>query len=222
MGRVGISLALGMFMTYSTVVIGMFLCILAVLERKRFAQYAKALLFVGAGFIGFYLLLFVLTGFRPLDALWAAIEKDQSSMGTGHETVGRYLHLSFANLFAFLISVGFPITAVWFRQLVSTVREWQRQAVSDEESGDTSRLRWVFRHEPVDTFVIGFLVTLLFFAFSTLFTMEVERIWIFMVPFLGIPVAKHLTARPVSDLYWVAGLLVVQLLVTEVLLYTYW
>ena len=43
-----------------------------------------------------------------------------------------------------------------------------------------------------------------------------------MVPFLVIPVAKHLTERRQADFYWVAGMLVVQLIVSEVLLYTYW
>ena len=218
----GLSLALGMFMTYSTVVVGVFLCVIALLERKRFVQYLKVLLFASAGFIGFYLLLFVLTGFRPIEALWAAIKKDEAGMGTGYESIGRYFHLSFANLFAFLIGVGLPITTVYLRQLVSTIREWRQNALAAEQEIDVPRTPWILRHENADTFVIGFLITLLFFTFSTLFTMEVERIWIFMVPFFVIPVAKHLTARPTSDLYWVAGILVTQLIVGEILLYTYW
>ena len=218
----GLSLALGMFMTYSTVVVGVFLCIIPLLERKQFVQYLKVLLFAGAAFIGFYLLLFVLTGFRPIEALLASIEKDEMGMGTGHESVGRYLHLSFANLFAFLIGVGLPITTVWLRQVVSAIIEWRRDAPSSIEEGDYVRIPWIFRHEKLDAFVIGFLITLLFFTFSTLFTMEVERIWIFMVPFFVIPVAKHLTDRPISDLYWVGGILAAQLIIMEVLLYTYW
>ena len=214
----GLSLALGMFMTYSTVVIGVFLCVIALLEHKRFVQYLKVLLFAGSGFIGFYLLLFVLTGFRPIEALSAAIEKDEMGMGTGYESTGRYLHLSFANLFAFLIAVGLPITTVWLRQVVSTLTEWRRNTLSSEQES----IPWIFRYEKLDAFVIGFLITLLFFAFSTLFTLEVERIWIFMVPFFVIPVAKHLADRPISDLYWVAGVLVTQLIVAEALLYTYW
>ena len=218
----GLSLALGMFMTYSTVVVGVFLCVIALLERKRFRQYLKVLLFASSGFIGFYLLLFVLTGFRPIEALWAAIKKDEAGMGSGYESIGRYFHLSFANLFAFLIGVGFPITAVWLRQLVSTIREWREETISPEPEIGQPRTPWIFRYENVDTFVIGFLITLLYFTFSTWFTMEVERIWIFMVPFFVIPVAKHLTDRPRSDFYWVAGILVAQLIVGEVLLYTYW
>ena len=218
----GLSLALGMFMTYSTVVVGVFLCVIALLERERFAQYLKVLLFASSGFIGFYLLLFILTGFRPIEALWAAIKKDEMGMGTGYESVGRYFHLSFANLFAFLIGVGFPITTVWIRQLVSTITEWRHNTCTSEQQTGESRISWIFRHEHADTFVIGFLITLLFFTFSTLFTMEVERIWIFMVPFFVIPVAKHLTDRPMSDFYWVAGILVAQLIIGEVLLYTHW
>lgn len=218
----GLSLALGMFMTYSTVVVGVFLCVIALLERQRFVQYLKVLLFASVGFIGFYLVLFVLTGFRPIEALWAAIKKDEMGMGTGYESVGRYFHLSFANLFAFLIGVGFPITTVWLRQLVATIRNWRQDTLTSDGKTDKPRKTWIFRLEHADTFVIGFLITLLFFTFSTLFTMEVERIWIFMVPFFVIPVAKHLTARPISDFYWVMGILVAQLIIGEVLLYTYW
>ncbi|MDE0018112.1 MAG: glycosyltransferase family 39 protein [Candidatus Poribacteria bacterium] len=218
----GLSLALGMFMTYSTVVVGVFLCVIALLERQRFLQYLKVLLFASSGFIGFYLLLFILTGFRPIEALWAAIKKDETGMGSGYESIERYLHLSFANLFAFLIGVGFPITTVYLRQLVTAIREWRQSALASEQGIGEPRTPWILRHENADTFVIGFLITLLYFTFSTWFTMEVERIWIFMVPFFVIPVAKHLTARPISDLYWVAGILVTQLIVGEVLLYTYW
>jgi hypothetical protein len=218
----GVSLALGMFMTYATVVVGVFLCVVALLERRQFGQYLKVLLFAAFGFIGFYLLLFVLTEFQPIEALWAAIKKDEKGMGTGYESTGRYFHLSFANLFAFLIGVGLPITTVWLREIVAAVKVWWQNTHASEQARDDSRIPWILRHEALDSFVIGFLITLLFFTFSTLFTMEVERIWIFMVPFFVIPVAKHLTARPISDLYWVAGILVVQLIVGEALLYTYW
>ena len=218
----GLALALGMFMTYSTVVIGVFFCVVALLERRRFLQYLKVLLFAAAGFIGFYLILFVLTGFRPIEALWAAIKKDEMGMGTGYESLSRYLHLSFANLFAFLIGVGLPITTVWLRQVVSAIAAWRRETLLLVQDRYDPRIPWILRHEKLDGFVIGFLLTLLFFTFSTLFTMEVERIWIFMVPFFVIPVAKYLVDRSTSDLYWVGGILAAQLIVAEVLLYTYW
>ncbi len=210
----GLSLAFGMFMSYSTVVIGIFLSVLPLLslycsrEHTSFRTHVKVLLFAGIAFIGFYLLLFLLTGFRPVEALWAAIKKDEAGMGTGYETVERYFHLSFANLFAFLIGVGIPITTVWIRQLVRTLRSAIRHRRIDAT--------------PDTNFVIGYLITLLFFTFSTLFTMEVERIWMFMVPFLIIPAAKYLTEQPRSDFYAVSAMLAVQLILSEVFLYTYW
>lgn len=218
----GISLAFGMFMTYATVVIGVFLCVVALLERSRFVQYLKVLAFAATGFIGFYLLLYVITGFQPFDALWAAIKKDEAGMGSGFETIDRYLHLSFANLFAFLIGVGIPITVVWIRQLISSGIDWKQRVMSSDNGSSQSRIPWYLHLEKLDTYVIGFVITLLYFTFSSWFTMEVERIWIFMVPFFVIPVANYLTERPRSDLYWVGGMLVAQLLLSEVLLYTYW
>lgn len=218
----GISLALGMFMTYSTVVIGVFLCVIPLLERKRFVQYLKMLAFAATGFIGFYFILYVLTGFQPFEALWLSIKKDERGMGTGYESIDRYLHLSFANLFAFLIGVGIPITTVWLRQMVKSVKDWKQNSVLTGNDNSEERRSWFLRTEESDTFNIGFLMTLLFFTFSTLFTMEVERIWIFMVPFFVIPVAKYLTERPRSDFFWVSGMLVLQLILMEVLLNTFW
>lgn len=214
----GISLAFGMFMTYATVVVGVFLCVVALLERSKLRQYLKVLAFAATGFVGFYLLLYVVTGFQPFDALWAAIKKDEAGMGSGFESFDRYLHLSFANLFAFLIGVGIPITVIWGHQLFASVRELQQ----NNTSGNQRWLSWILNLEKTDTFVIGFVITLFYFTFSSWFTMEVERIWIFMVPFFVIPVANYLTARPRSDLYWVGGMLVAQLILSEVLLYTYW
>ncbi len=218
----GLSLALGMFLTYSTVVIGVFLCVIALLERYRFKQYLKMLLYASIGFVGFYVLLYLLTGFQPFDALWAAIKKDEAGMGTGFESIDRYFHLSIANLFAFLMGVGIPITTVWLRQLVKTFKEWKQNTTTSASEEMPVRVPWILRHDKVDTYIIGFLITILYFTFSTWFTMEVERIWIFMVPFFVIPVAKYLTTRTQRDFFWVAGLLVVQLIISEVLLYTHW
>ncbi|MCG9128206.1 glycosyltransferase family 39 protein [Candidatus Poribacteria bacterium] len=218
----GISLAIGMFMTYSTVVIGVFLCVIAILEYKQFNQYLKVLAFAAVGYIGFYLLLYIIAGYDPITSTWAAIKKDEAGLGTGYESIDRFFHLSIGNLFAFLIGVGIPITAVWFRQVKNTFSDWRKNTTTSEKDSGSSTLPWLLRFEKADTYLIGFCITLFYFTFSTLFTMEVERIWIFMVPFFVIPVAKFLTTRPRSDLYWVGCLLVVQLILSEVLLYTYW
>ncbi len=218
----GISLAIGMFMTYATVVIGVFLCVIAILEYKQLKQYLIVLAFAAVGYIGFYVLLFIITGYDPITSTWAAIKKDEAGLGSGFESIDRFFHLSIGNLFAFLIGVGIPITAVWFRQVFATFSDWRRNTAVTQEDSSSSARPWFLRFEKADTYLIGFCITLFYFTFSTWFTMEVERIWIFMVPFFVIPVAKFLKTRPRSDLYWVGCLLVVQLILSEVLLYTYW
>ena len=95
------------------------------------------------------------------------------------------------------------MTTVWLRQAVQTIRDG-------------------WRGEPIDIYIVGYLISLLVIAFSTLFTMEGERVWIFMAPFIVIPVAKHLSQRGLADFYWVAGLSCLQLVLFEVTLYTYW
>ena len=203
----GILLGCGMLMTYSTVFIGLFfnvvMLLTLILDRSRFRRLLTLLLIACVTFIAFYLLMFLFTRFNLLEALQASIRKDRATLGTGHETIGRYLHLSVANLFAFLIGVGIPMTTVWLRQVVRTIR--------DGQSG-----------EPIDIYVVGYLISLLVIAFSALFTMEVERIWIFMAPFIIIPVAKYLSRRSLADFYWVAGLSCLQLVLFEATLYTYW
>ena len=203
----GVSLGCGMLMTYSTVFIGLFFSIVLLLtlisDRGRLRYVLPLLLIAGATFIMFYLLMFLFTGFNLFEALQASMRKDSARLGTGHETIELYLHLSVGNLFAFLIGIGLPTTTVWLRQVVRTIRDTRRG-------------------KRIDIYVIGYLISLLLISFSTLFTMEVERIWIFMAPFILIPVAKYLSHRGIADFYWVVGLLCLQLILFEVTLYTYW
>ena len=203
----GISLSCAMLMTYSTVFIGLFFNVVMLLtlivNRSRFRRTLTLLLIAGVTFIAFYMLMFLFTGFNLLEALQASIRKDRGALGTGYETIGLYFHLSVGNLFAFLIGVGIPMTTVWLRQVAQTIRDGRRGG-------------------PIDIYIAGYLISLLMIAFSTLFTMEVERIWIFMVPFIVIPVAKFLSQRDITDFYWVAGLSCLQLVLFEVTLYTYW
>ena len=106
----GLALGLGMLMTYSTVFMGVFFSVVALLtliaNRRQFRATFTLLLIAGISFVTFYLLMFLLTGFNLPEALRASIKKDEAGMGTGYETLGRYFHLSAADLFAFLIGTG--------------------------------------------------------------------------------------------------------------------
>lgn len=204
----GIALGFGMLMNYTTVVIGLFFIITGVItfltERERFKTVLKVCLIAGGTFTLFYLLLYLWARYNLLSALWASYKKDERSMGTGYESFGRYFNISIANLFAFLIGVGIPSTMIWLHEI-------------------SSELRQMIRFRSADIYVLSSFLTLILISFSTLFTLEVERIWIFMVPFIVIPVAKHLyEGHHRWEFYVVALLLCVQLLLSEIFLYTYW
>jgi hypothetical protein len=133
---------------------------------------------------------------------------DAEMVGTGYESLGRYLNLSVANLAAFLIGVGIPLTTAWLRETLAVVRR--------RLSGG-----------PADAFVAAYSVSLVLIAFSTLFTLEVERIWLFMVPFVAVATARHVVAlmeggASTFPFYWTAVLTAVQLVGFEALLQTAW
>jgi hypothetical protein len=204
----GLALAGAAFMTYAAVFIALFYAVVAVLDHDRFAAVARTLAIALGAFLAAYALLFVTTGYEPVAAARAAMAHDAEMMGTGHESFARYLNLSVANLLVFLIGVGVPLTTAWLRELAVIAGR---------------RLRG----GPADAFVAAYSVSLVVIAFSALFTLEVERIWLFMVPFVAIAAARHVIdlAKATGSAFpfdWVAGLTALQLVVFEALLQTAW
>jgi 4-amino-4-deoxy-L-arabinose transferase-like glycosyltransferase len=204
----GIALGFGMLMNYTTVVIGVFFIIATTImffaRREKFRTTLVVLFIAGGIFMLFYLFLYLLAKYNFLSALWISYKKDEGGMGTGYENPGRYFNVSIANLFAFLIGVGIPLTTIWLHEIIA---EFHR----------------IIHFRQVDIYILTYVLTLPGISFSTLFTLEVERIWIFMVPFIAIPVAKHLYEKHRSwEFYAVASLLCVQILLSEIFLYTYW
>ena len=204
----GIALGLGMLMNYTTVAIGVFLIIVTIItcftKREEFKTTLIALFIAGGTFALFYLFLYLWAEYNFFAALWTSYKKDERGMGTGYENLGRYFNISIANLFAFLIGVGIPLTTIWLHEIITEFRR-------------------IICSRKVDIYILGYFLTLLGISFSTLFTLEVERIWIFMTPFIVIAAAKHLSEKhEAHDFYAVASLLCVQILLYEVFLYTYW
>jgi len=204
----GLALGCGMFMNYTTVVVGIFFIIVTVItffvEREKLKTTLRVLAIAGGTFVLFYLFLYVWARYNFFSALWASYRKDERGMGTGYEGPGRYFNISIANLFAFLIGVGIPLTAVWLHEIVA-------------------ELRRIIHSRKIDVYVLAGLSTLFVISFSTLFTLEVERIWIFLTPFIIIPAAKCLyEKRSLREFYAVAALLCANILLYEVFLYTHW
>jgi hypothetical protein len=204
----GLSIAAGSFMTYAAplflaVFVALFLFTTWRRSPPRAATMVRVLAVAAGAVIVFYAALAAWSGYDPLAAVRASIAQDQATMGTGHETLGRYLQISVANLMAFLIGVGAAFTAALLRRAGRAAR------------GDR------------DAYLVSMLLSLPILAFSTLFTLEVERVWLFLVPLLAVAVAPLFEAaaerqRPRAEFHWTIGLSALQLVVDEALLWTAW
>lgn len=213
----GIALSLAMFLNFTATFIGAYFIVVTILtfltNRERFQIHLKVLLIAGATFIAFYFMMYRATGYNLLASLRVAIAKDEGLMGTGYESVSRYLFISVANIFAFFICVGVPTTTLWVKEVISSARQ-------------------AFQRIFLDNYLLAYVIMLVIIDFAALYTLEVERIWMFMTPFVLIPTAKHLenVTKPRGKkrrqnlrlFYGVATLLCIQILAFEILLNTRW
>ena len=143
--------------------------------------------------------LWATTGYDVLANLRAAQATDLSVMGTGHETLARYFDVSAANGIAFLIGGGVVSVALATFHLL--------------RGGD--RATWA--HAAAFAAV----------ACSTLFTLETERVWLFLFPLLAVAAARPIASVRSPSLGAAAvaaamGLLYLQAWAAEVVAYTWW
>ena len=204
----GITLAASAMMTYATFCLGFFfLAVLAIGSRTSWFPMKRVTAMLALAFVAFLIPIVLLSwwsGYDPIAAFGAARAKDAEMMGTGYETVGRYLNITVGNLTAFLIGVGLPSTLLWGRALTRAGRK---------DLAAPGRL-----------FVTAGALTVLIMGASTLFTLEVERIWLFALPFAAIPAAALIdSATNRAQVFgWTVGLLALQTIVMEVGLNTRW
>jgi hypothetical protein len=201
----GLMLGVAGFFTYSVAVAGLF-CVIAATVAIWSKPRAVILAGTGAlmGFVVFHAVLWVATGFDPVATFRAALGHSHRIMaGTAHEEWARHAHLSVANLAAFLIGAGLPLVAAAVGR------------VPTSESGRPHRL------------AIATALTLLIASCVPAYTLEVERIWIFVVPLVAIVAAVRLDAADdnrgdVTTSVLAVGLAALQTIVMEVILVTYW
>ncbi len=170
-----------------------------------------------AAFVGFHVLLWLVCGYDPLAMFGTAIANARHIMrGTAHETTTRHVHLAIGNLAAFAIGVGVPCAVVACAGLVDRRRE---NSQFDNSTAHPFNTAAVFAVAAASTLVIA--------ALLPAYHMEVERVWMFLVPLVVMPVAQRLfdqeqrTGRIQATLA-VALVLAAQTVITEVLLTTYW
>jgi hypothetical protein len=186
-----------------------------------------------AGFVSLNLALWLTTGYDPVQMFRVAVANSNHIMaGTRHESPARYGHLVVANLVVFFIAAGLPSTALWFPTIRRSLHQWIHGHPPDRHIAAARTLRsdndaHRFPAAAADKFAVTALLTLLIADLAPIYMLEVERIWMFLIPLVVIPVAGRLfeqergTGRVPATLA-VATLLALQTLVTEVLLTTYW
>jgi 4-amino-4-deoxy-L-arabinose transferase-like glycosyltransferase len=208
----GLALALASFMTYTASFLLLFFGLIAVLafftDRPRFWRIVRMVPVAAVTGLAFYAALYLAVGYDPIAALQRAVWANNELVGTGHGTFVQYMHVSLANLFAFLFGMGFALVAAW---LVQVKRAAERARAGKE----------------TDLFVLAFPISFLVITFSALYTLEVERIWMFMALMLTLAAGRYLDDRRKQGggdgaFYWTAGLLGLQVIAMETFFDTLW
>lgn len=173
----GLATSLAALMTFSASFVALWAAVLLVLtgllDRARLRNVASTLAAAAATAALFYGLLYALSGYEPLAVLRQAFAgQDEVMKGRGHSSPRQSAHFAIANMAAFLFCSGLPIVWLWLRQ---TAREFR--------GATSSAARWL---------LLSFGLTLLLIDLAPLYTLETERIWIFLVGFLAIGAAARL------------------------------
>lgn len=173
----GLAAALAALMTFSASFVALWAVVLlvvtALFDRTRLRNVAVTLTAaVGAACV-FYGVLYAVAGYEPLAVLRQAFAgQDEVMKGRGHSSLRQSAHFAVANLTAFLFCSGLPV--VWW---------WARQTGRELRRATSSPARWL---------LLSFCTTLLLVDLAPLYTLETERIWIFLVGFLAIGAAARL------------------------------
>ncbi|HQU45636.1 MAG TPA: glycosyltransferase family 39 protein, partial [Pirellulales bacterium] len=199
----GITGSLAALMTFSASVVALWAVVALVLtafgDRTRLRNTLVVLAAAAVTGALFYALLNAWSGYGPLAVLRQAFEGQREIMkGRGHSSLRQSVHFAVTNLVAFAFCSGLPIVLLWLRQTVREIghatrlgnnvcRErplWRsagcestspaacRNATEGVPDSGSRSARWL---------LLSFLVTLIGVDLAPLYTLETERIWIFLV-----------------------------------------
>ncbi|HVX10845.1 MAG TPA: glycosyltransferase family 39 protein [Pirellulales bacterium] len=200
-------------MTFSTSFVALWAIVVlgftALGDRNRLKNTSLTLLAAMVAVVLAYGLLSAWSGYEPLAVLRQAFAgQDEVMKGRrGHHSLLQSAHFVVTNLVAFLFCSGLPLAWLWVGQMR---REFRRTTAS--------HARWL---------LLSFGLTLLLVDLAPLYTLETERIWIFLVGFLALGSAACLASDPTplhaSPLVLAALLLeVFQTILMEVLFEWVW
>lgn len=205
----GLALACSAMMTFSVAMIAtlFFLaCVTVSLRNKpRWKAYGLVLCATGTTCVACLVLIEVFTGFDYLASLQAAIRHDREVMLWKKTASLAYrLLVGAGNLTAFLIGVGLP-TLAWY------VRSLGRRP--SERAAEPAR----------NPYHVALGLVLIIFSFGGFYSLETERIWIFLVPLIVLPAGDQLAQSAAKttnfrEWYHTAGLLGLQSVVLQMTL----
>jgi hypothetical protein len=173
---------------------------IALRDRMRLPAAVRALVVGGLTVVALFALLHVATGYDPIRAVKASYRYDEDLMGSGYENPARVARQSVAQIVAWLFVAGIPITLLWVKDVLSAAR----------------------RPSPDGLLTLAYAASLFLIGFSTLYSMETERIWLFMAPFIAAAAGRRLVATGAPPLALVGALTGAQVLLFEVRLRTAW
>ena len=170
--------SLAALMTFSTSVVALWaivsLAATALVDRSRLCNAALTLALAAASSLLFYAALHLCTGYDPLAVLQQAFAgQDEIMKGRGHNSFRQSAHFAVTNLAAFAFCSGLPIVLLWLRQTAAEIRGVRLQ-------------------RGTRCLLLSFAAALLLVDLAPLYTLETERIWIFLVGFVAIGAAAWL------------------------------
>jgi hypothetical protein len=168
------SVSVGVFMTafsyfsYTSIIVWGLLTLLAAAQMLINKVRPLILLKTGAASAATFLLLcwvfYLATQFNIFVSLMNAIEHNRIVMASGYDSILRYLFRSTGNLIAWLFSIGFAASIFGIR------------------AGSNVLRRLAGGNRTAAAFSAAVLCIVFLAAFSTLFFLETERVWLIFVP----------------------------------------
>jgi len=205
----GAALWLAAFMSFAAIAVPVLLVAYALLASlQRPANWTRLLLCtlgIGVVFMSLQLLVEWTVGYDLIAAARAAVAQDYKGMQiTGYESFTLWWQISLGNLLAFCFDTGLAAMALFTMALAASL--WYGHM------GQSRRRLTAF----AQAMALGLVVL----AGSTLFTLETERVWVFLAPAALVVGASQLKGGLTWSLVLLAQL--AQTLSTELLVNTRW
>ena len=178
----GAMLWLASFMTFAAIgvptVMGCYALCVGIRRPLRGAMMLARCGLVGVAFIGLQLIASHLLKYDLRAVADAAMDRDYNGLHvTGYESFALWRDLSIANAFAFVVGSGVAVCGLALTALIVSLAQ--------------TRLRGT----GLPSFAPAVLLTIALMATSTLFTLETERVWMFMTPLVLIAATSQFRGR---------------------------